>query len=80
MKNCLNLAALCVAILVLGILHLTYTILDMALALVKKAIGLLPYRFALCIIKMVGLESRSTRVKKHSKRNTEQNRNFYNKH
>ena len=80
MKNCLNLVALCVAILVLGILHLTYTILDMALALVKKAIGLLPYRFALCIIKMVGLESRSTRVKKHLKRSMEQNRNFYNKH
>ena len=80
MKNCLNLVALCVAILILGILHLIYTILDMALALVKKVIGLLPYRFALCIIKMVGLESRSMRVKKHLKQSMEQNRNFYNKH
>jgi hypothetical protein len=79
MKSYLKLGALCVAILVLVTLNLIFTILDMALGLVKKAIGLVPFHFAQCIIKMVDTESRSMQVKKHLKKSMDQNQNFYDK-
>jgi hypothetical protein len=79
MKSYLKSVALFVAILVSAILHHIFTILGMALGLVKKAIGLLQYLFAQCIIKMVDLVSHYTQDKKPLNQNMGQNRNFYDK-
>ena len=80
MINYLNLVALCVAILVLGILNLIFTTLDMVLVLVKNLIGRLPFHFAHCIIKMVDMELHSTQAKKHLKKNMVQKKSYWKKH